>query len=454
MDLPGTVGGTLCLIFIDTTTLAPSEERNCNEEGGISTDTQAARIADQLFHVEQMLIAAENSTWVVVCGHYPIYTSGEHGDSSELITYLQPLIAKYNVSMYLAGHDHLSGHLQHEGIEYFIAGGGAMVDPLGDVSSVATDVWYGTGYAAFSVLQVTKNTLAIKFIHWNGTEMYNYTLHNPRNNASLLSVPNPTPAPSRGPERGKGPRSGSGRSIHLVVPDVPPSLLYIAVAAGSLTGLMLSILFFPLNKRKKTKRKGSGSSGSVRGSRKKKNKKYTSLPITPHRDDPHSPSALCSPSIARDTHPRTRLPGSALKRTTSRARGGLLPLSFSPEKQQQHQLQGPNVLSRGHLSPPSSSPRHSLPLPPSPADHSLLFPPSPPRHSLPLPPSPTVAAGTSPLNPFNRMRRGGIFSAPATTLGLGHRKTKSEDATSLAKASSPRRLEPSSPSSELGLPGL
>ena len=437
MNIPGTVEDTVCFIFIDTTTLAPSEERNCNEEGGISTDTQAARIADQLVHVEQMLIAAENSTWVVVCGHYPIYTSGEHGDSSELVTYLQPLIAKYNVSMYLAGHDHLSGHLQHEGIEYFIAGGGAMVDPLGDDASVATDVWYGVGYAAFSVLQVTSNTLAMKFIHWNGTEMYHYTLRNPRRNATLFSMTQPpsaalTAAPSAGP--------GTGRSSRtLTFPKVSPPLLYIAVAAGSLTGLMLSILFFPFDKRKKTKRKGSG----------KKSKKYSSLPATPHRLELPSTDSTQSPSTrspvltqALDTH----VSGSAHKRNGRSRPRAELPLRMSPDLQ--HQPQRPDErqllqqVAQRHLSSPHGN---------SPA--CRFYAPSPAR--------------TDPWNPFSRTRRGLTgdnlvrklstrenFSSPPvnTPLQVDHRKTKSEDPASSVENvhRSPKRLE-AFPSFELGL---
>ena len=50
-----------------------------------------------------------NPTWLLVAGHYPIYSVGEHGDTSELKSYLQPLLQKYNVHAYFCGHDHLSG---------------------------------------------------------------------------------------------------------------------------------------------------------------------------------------------------------------------------------------------------------------------------------------------------------------------------------------------------------
>jgi tartrate-resistant acid phosphatase type 5 len=310
MTLPGTENESICIIFIDTVTLAPSSERHCNEEGGISTETQAIRIADQQKHIELMLLDAVNSTWVIVCGHYPIYTSGEHGDSSELISNLQPLLEQYNVSMYLAGHDHLSGHLQHKGIEYLIAGGGAMVDPLGDVSSVATDVWYGVGYAAFSVVQVTSSTLEIKFIHWNGTEMYNYTLHNPRgkitfedSSTNVLSG-EPSVGPTLAPSviRTSTPTSSANpptKSSHFVVPEISPPLLYLAVAAGSITGLFLSITFFTFGRRFKGKQK-------VRRDKLKsgrRTKDYTSLPETPRKDLTDAPSPYSTSPSPRYSTP-------------------------------------------------------------------------------------------------------------------------------------------------------
>ena len=51
-------------------------------------------------------------TWLLVVGHYPIFSRGEHGDISELKEYLLPLLIQYKVNAYLSGHDHISEHLQ------------------------------------------------------------------------------------------------------------------------------------------------------------------------------------------------------------------------------------------------------------------------------------------------------------------------------------------------------
>ena len=77
---------------------------------GISVAVQTARIKNQLEHIDAMLDAAsqEEPTWLLVAGHYPIFSVGEHGDTSELKDYLLPLLQKYNVDAYFCGHDHLS----------------------------------------------------------------------------------------------------------------------------------------------------------------------------------------------------------------------------------------------------------------------------------------------------------------------------------------------------------
>jgi 3',5'-cyclic AMP phosphodiesterase CpdA len=58
-----------------------------------------------------MLVEAirHNPTWLLVAGHYPVFSTGEHGDTSELKSYLLPLLTKYKVHAYFCGHDHFSG---------------------------------------------------------------------------------------------------------------------------------------------------------------------------------------------------------------------------------------------------------------------------------------------------------------------------------------------------------
>ena len=123
-------GGTIGLVFIDTTTLAPNSNKCCNENGGISNVTMKNRIDNQLYNIEKNFIRMsrlENLKWLIVFGHYPIYSKGEHGDNAELIEVLEPLFHKYKVTAYFCGHDHITEHLSYDGIQYFVTGAG-MID--------------------------------------------------------------------------------------------------------------------------------------------------------------------------------------------------------------------------------------------------------------------------------------------------------------------------------------
>ena len=95
-DLPSTYyrrmhvenGITVCLIMIDT----------------IQWDsTQVAWIEAQLQAPE----CDTSSSWTIVSGHYPIWSSGDYSDRSYLKSDLVPLLHKYGVQLYLSGHEHL-----------------------------------------------------------------------------------------------------------------------------------------------------------------------------------------------------------------------------------------------------------------------------------------------------------------------------------------------------------
>uniref|UniRef100_A0A914C296 Calcineurin-like phosphoesterase domain-containing protein n=1 Tax=Acrobeloides nanus TaxID=290746 RepID=A0A914C296_9BILA len=90
----------------------------------------------QLSWLEEQL-SKSTADFIFVVGHYPIYSVSEHGPNQCLIDKLDPLLRKYNVSAYFAGHDH---NLQHIRItkrmnesapttsNYIISGAGSRTD--------------------------------------------------------------------------------------------------------------------------------------------------------------------------------------------------------------------------------------------------------------------------------------------------------------------------------------
>lgn len=47
-----------------------------------------------------------SADYLLVGGHYPIYSVGLHGPTECLMNRLYPLVQTYNVTAYMAGHDH------------------------------------------------------------------------------------------------------------------------------------------------------------------------------------------------------------------------------------------------------------------------------------------------------------------------------------------------------------
>lgn len=139
---------------------------------------------------------------IVFCllpGHYPVYSAGPNGDISELQSYLQPLIQKYGVAAYFSGHDHISQHLQHNGIDYFISGAGCMTDGMGSGSNADKVVWSGTGYSAFASVSMNSDYMTIDYTRWDGEVVYSFVKARPSRPPSTAPTSIPSAMPSATP---------------------------------------------------------------------------------------------------------------------------------------------------------------------------------------------------------------------------------------------------------------
>ncbi|XP_077981512.1 tartrate-resistant acid phosphatase type 5-like [Glandiceps talaboti] len=74
-----------------------------------------------------------NSTddYIIMGGHYPVWSIAEHGPTSLLVQTLKPMLEKYGVTAYFCGHDHNLQHLKENTstVEYFVIGSAHVVDP-------------------------------------------------------------------------------------------------------------------------------------------------------------------------------------------------------------------------------------------------------------------------------------------------------------------------------------
>lgn len=168
------------VIHIDTTTLAPEQNKLTNQNGGISYELQQSRIKNQMSHLKSMLDAANSSRpdYLIVSGHYPVVSKGEHGDISSLVSLLHPLFKEYEVDLYVSGHDHIGSHLTYENIHYDIFGAGSMTSTLGNYNTIAELHWAGVGYSSFGVIKANQYELTVSWYDINTELKYSHTLSN------------------------------------------------------------------------------------------------------------------------------------------------------------------------------------------------------------------------------------------------------------------------------------
>ena len=61
---------------------------------------------------------ADECAYVLVCGHCPLWSVGEHGSTDLLVSWLNPLLIAHRVTAYAAGHDHTSDFFSADGVGY------------------------------------------------------------------------------------------------------------------------------------------------------------------------------------------------------------------------------------------------------------------------------------------------------------------------------------------------
>lgn len=54
----------------------------------------------------QERLALSKADFLLVAGHYPVWSVSEHGPTQCLLQNLNPLLKKYKATAYLCGHDH------------------------------------------------------------------------------------------------------------------------------------------------------------------------------------------------------------------------------------------------------------------------------------------------------------------------------------------------------------
>ena len=97
----------------------------------LMVDTNYLRMPLALWRREQRWLREElrrprRTKWLVVCGHHPLFSNGDHGDDRTLRSEWGELFERSGVDFYVCGHDHDLQHLKIKGrsTEFVVCGGG------------------------------------------------------------------------------------------------------------------------------------------------------------------------------------------------------------------------------------------------------------------------------------------------------------------------------------------
>lgn len=158
------------MLFLDTNPLNPEYKHEAKY-----AETQKQDAAKQLTWLEQQL-ATSKAKWKIVIGHHPLYSSGKrYGKTAGIRGVLEPILEKYQVDAYYAGHEHDLQHNQPQGtsVAHFVSGAGSEVRPVEQREFTL----FAESTAGFAAVSVKQNTLVTQFISSTGKVLYQHTIN-------------------------------------------------------------------------------------------------------------------------------------------------------------------------------------------------------------------------------------------------------------------------------------
>lgn len=158
----GSAATSIRFIFIDTEVLAAGRSNRIR-----NTD----RYSHWVWLEEQL--RGSQADWIVVVGHHPVFSSGQHGDTPGLLQRLLPLLEHYGVDLYISGHDHDQQLLISGGTKYMLTGSGSKLRPGPDNADHSKLHWYG-GFYGFTSTYLNSSHISVSYHSEEGKQEFGH----------------------------------------------------------------------------------------------------------------------------------------------------------------------------------------------------------------------------------------------------------------------------------------
>ena len=117
---------------------------------------------------------SSTAKWNIVFGHHPIFSSGLHGDTSQLVNQLRPILCEHKNTIYISGHDH---HLEllDSGCDVPLIVSGSA-GKLRDVWSNSRSIWAMSEYG-YAILKFKDDQITINFYGKDEERLYDFNIN-------------------------------------------------------------------------------------------------------------------------------------------------------------------------------------------------------------------------------------------------------------------------------------
>ncbi|NWR39925.1 PPA5 phosphatase, partial [Tachuris rubrigastra] len=180
LHIPGS-NSTGRLLVLDTVLLCGHTD-DFGAGGAPGGPRDAAAAEAQLGWLRAQLEAARGAQYLLVAGHYPLWSVAKHGPTPCLVRLLRPLLRQHRVNAYLSGHDHNLQYLEEGGVGYILSGAGNFLEDSrpheGSVPPGSLRFFFGTPTApgGFAHVRLEPSRATVTFLEATGRVLYRVTL--------------------------------------------------------------------------------------------------------------------------------------------------------------------------------------------------------------------------------------------------------------------------------------